>query len=200
MSRFYRCVRRILKVIVPCLFRTKAVGVENVPESDGLVLCCNHTSFTDIVFLIMFCPRQISFMGKAELFKNPVIAYIFRKMSAFPVQREKSDRSAIITAKKVVDEGGVLGIFPEGTRKPEGPPARGKAGAAMVALATGAKVLPVAIFREGKQRLFGRATIRFGMPFEVCEEEMGAKPSHRALSAATSSIMGSITDLWEMGY
>ncbi len=200
MNRFYRCVRRILRVIVPCLFRIKSVGSDNVPEDDGLVLCCNHTSFTDVVFLIMLCPRPISFMGKAELFKNPILSFVLRKMTAFPVQREKSDRSAVKTAKQIVDNGGVLGIFPEGTRKPVGPPARGKAGAAMIALSAGAKVLPVAIYRAGKQRLFGKVTVRFGSPFEVGGDSICEKPSHRLLSDTTSNIMGEISALWEMGY
>ena len=201
MSGFYRRIRAVVRFLCNIIFRVKVVGSENVPASGGAVLCCNHTSMMDVVFLVAFCPRAISFMAKAELFKNKFLSWIFRKMNAFPVERKKSDKSAVKTAQSVVKKGDILGIFPEGTRQKEGAPGKGKAGAAFVALGANADIIPASIYREGKIGLFSKTTLRFGkpIPFSALPENSGVV-TKSAISGTTGIIMNSITSLWELGY
>lgn len=200
MNGFYRFIKGLLNVAMHILYRVRCVGTENIPASGGFVLCCNHTSMSDIFHLIALCPRQISFMAKAELFKSKIVGFVLRNMSAFPVDRSRGDKSAIKNALAAVNNDGILGIFPEGTRKKEGPPARGKAGAAFIASSCSADILPVCIYRKGKQHLFGRVTVRFGNLIKYSETDKEEKLSKSAIKETTDLIMKNINSLWEMGY
>lgn len=197
MSRFYRNVRSILRFVLKIVFRVSVIGEENVPVRGGAVLCCNHTSMTDVAFLIAYCPRAVSFMAKAELFDNRLLAWLFTKMNAFPVNRKKSDKSAVKNAQVVVESGSILGIFPEGTRNKEGAPKKGKAGAAFIALGAGADIIPASVYREGN--IFSKTTLRFGKPIPFASlPDSGGIVTKSALSGTTDIIMKAITSLWEM--
>lgn len=202
MSGFYRFVRGVAKVIFTPLFRVKIIGLENVPQNGGVIMCANHTSLTDPIFLAINIKRQIHFMGKAELFGNCFTKWFFNKLGSFAVKRGQGDTGAIRTGEDVINSGGMMGIFPEGTRYLEGAPRKAKAGVAMIAASTKADILPVSIFREGKIHLFSKTTIRFGevIPFEELKlnSEEGAKKS--SLRYASELIMDRITKMWEMGY
>ena len=140
MNCLYRVIRIIVIPFVYLFFRIKVHGKENIPKDKGVVLCCNHVSMWDIVFLGVTCNRQICFMGKKEVFKIPVIKGIFKMLGAFPVDRKSSDKGAVNKAFEICKSGRVLGIFPEGTRNREGRPQKAKAGAAMIAIETGADI------------------------------------------------------------
>lgn len=202
MSCFYRFIRGVAKVVLTPLFRVKIIGLENVPQNGGVILCANHTSLTDPIFLAINIKRQIHFMGKAELFGNFFTKWFFNKLGAFAVKRGQGDTGAIKTGEDVINSGGMMGIFPEGTRYLEGAPRKAKAGVAMIAASTKADILPVSIFREGKIHLFSKTTIRFGevIPFEKLKlnSEEGAKKS--SLRYASELIMERITKMWEMGH
>jgi len=202
MSCFYRFIRGVAKVVLTPLFRVKIIGLENVPQNGGVILCANHTSLTDPIFLAINIKRQIHFMGKAELFGNFFTKWFFNKLGAFAVKRGQGDTGAIKTGEDVIKNGGMMGIFPEGTRYLEGAPRKAKAGVAMIAASTKADILPVSIFREGKIHLFSKTTIRFGevIPFEELKlnSEEGAKKS--SLRYASELIMERITKMWEMGH
>ena len=201
MSIFYRFVRFFVWLPVKGLIRFRAKGRENIPKSGGFVLCCNHTSIIDIAILVLTCPRGINFMAKEELFKNPLLGWFFRRMGAFPIVRGSGDSAAIDKAIDIVKRGDVLGIFPEGTRTKEldGHPCKAKAGAAMIAAATGAPVLPSAIHYDkydGKVHLFKRSYVRYGEL--ISSSELNIENNDRKqIRAATERIMGSITALWE---
>ncbi len=202
MSGFYRFIRGVAKVIFTPLFRVKIIGLENVPSNGGIIMCANHTSLTDPIFLAINIKRQIHFMGKAELFGNFFTKWFFNKLGAFAVKRGQGDTGAIKTGEDVIISGGMMGIFPEGTRYLEGAPRKAKAGVAMIAASTKADVLPVSIFREGKIHLFSKTTIRFGeiIPFEELKlsSDEGVKKS--SLRYASELIMERITKMWEMGH
>lgn len=202
MTAFYRFIRGVAKVIFTPLFKVKIIGIENVPKSGGVIMCANHTSLTDPIFLAINVKRQVHFMGKAELFGNFFTKWFFNKLGSFAVKRGQGDTSAIRTGEDMIKSGGMMGIFPEGTRYLEGAPRKAKAGVAMIAASTGADILPVSIFREGKIRLFSKTTIRFGevIPFAELklDAEDGAKKS--SLRYASELIMERITKMWEMGH
>lgn len=181
------------------LFPFKAYGKENIPPEsadDRTILCCNHISDIDPMYLEMCQRRHIYFMAKAELFRSPFLRWFFGKqLGAFPVERGKGDTKAIDTAFSLVNEGKLLGIFPEGTRSRDGKLGRAKSGAALIAAQTGARILPVSITtREQKVKLFRQTRIRFGVP--ITPEELHLQDAeHPDLRYASRLIMDRIHEL-----
>lgn len=200
MTPFYAFWRALATPIVMALFWYKSRGKENIPAEGGAVLCCNHTSMTDIAFLVVTCPRQIYFMGKAELFKNPLIGWFMRKMGVFPVDRKSGGAAAIETAKRIVNEGKLLGIFPEGTRNHEGRPGKAKSGVAIIAAQTGAPVIPAAVYHKTTGLpIFQKSTMRYGKV--IFPEEFAMQDMSRAeIRRITEFFMAKITELWEEGH
>ncbi len=133
-------------------------------------------------------------MAKAELFKVPVISFLITQFGAFPVKRGAGDRSAIRTTLKILEEGHVLGIFPEGKRQRSGKLAEGHTGVAMFALKSDAVVIPVAIL--GPYRLFRPVTIIYGEPIDMTEIRQ-KKVDSATLKEATELFMHNISNLME---
>ena len=196
MNRFYKTVVSILRPIVSVLFKLEVKNAENLQTGGKVLLCCNHQSFWDIVFLLCICPYKINFMAKKELFKFAPLGFIFKKMGAFPVNRAVGDLSAVKHAEEVLNNGGVLGIFPEGTRHKLGAPHKAKAGAAMFALNTRSNILPVAIRYPKKPLLFKRIQIHIGAIIET-SKMAGDEISRADIKRVTGTIMQNITNLWE---
>lgn len=201
MSPFYRVIRWLLIVVGHVIFRYRTHGQENIPSTGGVVLCSNHTSMMDVVFLISTCKRQIHFMAKAELFRIPILKHAFRWMGAFPVERGTGGADALAKAQALVQEGKVMGIFPEGTRSKTGTPGKAKSGAAVVVAKTGAPVVPVSIYRKaGKMRLFAKATVRYGQPIPAKTLALDDAADRSRLRAVSQAIMAQIVAQWELGF
>ncbi len=199
MTLFYKVMRAIVSFFTHIFFRIKKYGVHNIPKEGAVILCCNHTSISDILFMGILCPRQIYFMGKDELFKNKILAFILKKLGAFSVNRRTGDKGAINKAEELLLSGKILGIFPEGTRYTDGgAPRKAKAGTAMLALATKAPILPCAVYRDtGKVKPFQKATFRFGAPIYY-DEYAGEDTGKAAIRRVSGLITEKITELWEM--
>jgi len=183
-SKTYPFFRAIFRGIFAGLYRWRVIGQENIPDGEGLVLCANHISNWDPILLGCGTHRQVHFMAKAELFRIPVISWLITDFGTFPVKRGGGDRQAIRKSLEIVDEGKVLGIFPEGRRNRSGDGTVGKMlpGAAMIALKSKARVVPVAII--GPYRLFGRVTIIYGKPIDLNEAVAGKENAERTQYAA----------------
>ena len=125
-------------------FRLRVTGAERLPES-GAIIAANHKSFLDAFFLGLATRRQLRFMAKAELFRGP-LGRLLPRLGAFPVRRGAADAEALATAAAILEQGGLLVVFPEGTRVDE-PDALGSPhhGAGRLALETGAPIVPTAI-------------------------------------------------------
>ncbi len=108
-------VRYILLAAAKILFRARAVGRKNIPESGGVLIASNHVSYLDPPLLGVAIPRRVSFMAKAELFRNAFMDGLFRRLDAFPVSRTRVDRRAIQEAVHRIGRGEALVMFPEGT-------------------------------------------------------------------------------------
>lgn len=167
MNKAGRVILTVVTPLVRLLFPFKVKGRERVPSAQDcprLILCSNHISIIDPVFLLVAQKRAVRFMAKAELFRNPVLRWLLGRMfGAFAVNRGKGDTGALDTARELVEQGELMGIFPEGTRSKDGRLGRAKSGAALIASQTGAAILPVAIVTKNqKVRLFRRTTIVFG--------------------------------------
>ena len=198
MEPFYKVLITLIRPIANLLFGVRVVGIENIPADKGFIMASNHTSMTDPVFMAINCKRQIYFMGKAELFKFPILAWFFTKLGVFAVNRGKGDMKAINTAESLVKDGKILGIFPEGTRYLTGAPRKAKSGIAYIAMDSKSDILPVSIYRNGKLKLFGKTTVRFGklIPYEsMMNKELTDRGNIRNI---TTRVTEEITKLWEM--
>ncbi|MBR2338229.1 MAG: 1-acyl-sn-glycerol-3-phosphate acyltransferase [Clostridia bacterium] len=196
-----RFLIRTLGPLIRVCMRVQVVGKENIPTTPGdppLVLCSNHISNWDPVLLVVAQPRHIYFMAKSELFGNRLFAWLLGKQfGAFPVKRGTGDTGAIDTAKQLVSEGKLMGIFPEGTRSKDGKLLRAKSGASLIVAQTGAHVLPVAIVAKGqKVRPFKPTTLIVGKPLSPAELHVD-DPAAPDLRFATRKIMGTIAAMME---
>ena len=141
----YAIVRGLLMPVLRLWFRLRISGAEHIPADGAAIVTPNHKSFWDSFFIALATTRHLRFMGKSELFEGPWGKLLVR-LGAFPVRRGKSDEAALATAREILRQGGLLALFPEGTRvsDPEGlgEPRRG---ATRMALETGAVLVPTAI-------------------------------------------------------
>ncbi|TVX92865.1 lysophospholipid acyltransferase family protein [Paenibacillus agilis] len=181
---FYTFCKNLLYVLYRFFFRLEVKGKHHVPQTGGVVLCANHISNFDPPTIGIALKRKVRFMAKAELFKVPVLGSIISALGAFPVKRGGVGKEAIKTAFQLLRSGEIMGIFPEGTRNMSGDVAA-KKGAAMIALKSGAAVVPVSI--SGSYKLFGKVTVTYGPPIDM-QDLLDAKDSDM-LEQATERIM-----------
>jgi 1-acyl-sn-glycerol-3-phosphate acyltransferase len=161
-------MRNFFRVIFGILFRPKIIGKENIPASGGFILSANHLSNWDPPFLATFIDREVCYMAKEELFKNPVFAAAIRALHVFPVKRGAADKNAIKNAIKVLKNGECLGLFPEGTRSKTGKIGKAESGVSLIAAMTKAPIIPAAIINTDKifsaEIKFPRLAVIFGKP------------------------------------
>jgi 1-acyl-sn-glycerol-3-phosphate acyltransferase len=148
-----------------------AQGMEQVPKEGAAIICCNHLGLTDVLRLGFSLKRQIYYMAKAELFRFKPFAAILRGLGAYPVQRGRGDMKAINESKRLIREGHLLGIFPEGHRSKDGLPGHPKAGAVMLSYKYQIPIVPCCIVMHGggPVKLFHRAEVIFGAPIKPQE-------------------------------
>lgn len=171
LNRFYVLAYYVVGLILRILHPVTVEGMEKLPKN-GVLLCANHSSNWDPLIIGLHLPKnyRLHAMAKAELFKNPFLNWLFRKLGAFPVSRGNTDIQSIKTAIQVIKSGDNLLIFPEGTvirngvGYADGLPAHAKGGAAMIGVRTGAILVPV--FVDGEKKLFHRTRLIFGDPYE----------------------------------
>ena len=192
----------VLKIVLypfyRLLFWYSVTGRENIPKTGGVIFSSNHLSYLDPVLWIIVIRRRIRFMAKQELFKNPLLGWFLRRMDVFGVERGSGDMAAVKTAIRVVRNGEILGLYPEGTRSKDGKPGRAKTGVALIAKAAKCDVVPAAVICRGKLRPFKRIRLVVGKPVSY-QEIIDRAPdnSRESLRAAADYIMGQITTLWE---
>lgn len=179
------------------MYKLNVIGEENVPADGAFVLGCNHTALFDPIMLILSVPRTIRFMAKKESFKTPVIGRLMAKLGMIPVNRGVADLKAMKASLSCLKEGGVIGIFPQGTRCPGVDPetTKPKDGVAMLSYRTNSPVLPAFIVTKGRKlRPFRRTTVVIGKPIEP-EELMISSGTPSEYKAATELIWSRICDL-----
>ncbi len=144
--------------------RWEVEGRKNLPLQGPLIVMANHTSTLDPPVVGCVLKRQVFFMAKEELFKNPIASWAFKMIGVFPVRRGKPDLKAIKNAFKIIKEDKVLGMFPEGTRNKSGEPGQAQAGAVMIALKSKAPILPIGISNINNQK---RLKVSIGEVFKL---------------------------------
>src|SRR4051812_40424887 len=165
----YRLMKIILTPILRVLFRVRVEGIENIPDAGAVILASNHISFSDSIFLPLVLKRRITFVAKAEYFEDPKTAWFFRAVGQIPINRGGGSASqrALDSARAVLEGGGLFGIYPEGTRSPDGRLYKGKTGIARLSLQTGAPVLAVAMIGTKEAQPIGQVVPRFFMPITI---------------------------------
>jgi 1-acyl-sn-glycerol-3-phosphate acyltransferase len=200
--------RAILRAIALGVLRPmlslRLIGVGKVPLDGPLLVASNHLSNADPIILEAVFPRPLFFLGKAELFRNPVFRWVLRRFGGIPLERGTADLSAIRRARAVLEQGIALGIYPEGVRSRTVALMKGLPGAGLIALQSGSPVLPVAIYgteffpvngelppRRPKALPRG-VTVRFGSPIHIPERVDGKRVT---ADEATHLIMVRIAEL-----
>ena len=189
---FYNVILAIVKFFILFVFRLKVVGKENMPKTGGAVLAVNHRSNWDPVLAGLASPRQLSFMAKEELFKNPVFAKLISKLGAFPLKRGSGDVGAFKAAMKILANDGVMLIFPEGHRMKNGK--RGRAGAGVAAIAQRGKAPVVPMYISGSYKWMSKMTVAIGEPISL-EEYYGQKLDNARQRELAEGIMDK---MWEL--
>jgi len=192
-SRLWRFLHRFISSIKPFLCRLQVEGRDYVPTEGGCIIVSTHTHGPDYVILGYAAPRQIYYMAKAELFQiHKWLSQFLWSVGTFPVQRGRSDLGAIQSAERLIKEGHALGMFPEGTRSPDGKLTKGKTGAARLAMQTGVPVVPAAVINaQALFSQFGRRptiSVRFGPPIYL-DETQSAKSNTDALMYAIAALL-----------
>ena len=158
----YKVCKIIYSVLLKILFRPKAYGVENIPKDGSIIFAGNHKHALDPIVVMTFADRIVHYMAKEELFKG-LHGILFKKIGLIKIYRNRSNPHAIIEAEKILNNGGTIGIFPEGTRnKTDKELLKFRHGTAVIAKKTNAKIVPFAI--KGKYKLFRRGLQRRSLP------------------------------------
>jgi len=192
----------VLGPILRLLFRPRVEGLENLPADGAAILASNHLSFSDSIFLPLMTPRRITFLAKSDYFtgrgvKGRLTAAFFRALGQVPVDRSggRASEEALATAMRILAEGHLLGVYPEGTRSPDGRLYRGKTGVARMSLEAGVPVIPVAMIDTEKIQPIGklmpkimRVGIRIGAPLDFSRYE-GLEGDRFVLRSITDEIM-----------
>ena len=170
-NRLFVFIYYVVGFVADILHPVSVEGLERLPGS-GVLLCPNHASNWDPILVALKLPKnyRLHIMAKEELFRNPLLGWLLRRVGAFPVNRGNNDINTVRTAMQAIRDGDNLLIFPEGTvvrngvGYVDGLPAHAKAGVAMIGVRTGATLVPM--FVDGEKKLFHRTRIIFGEPYE----------------------------------
>jgi 1-acyl-sn-glycerol-3-phosphate acyltransferase len=196
----FELLRLAARAIIPFVAKLRVEGLEQVPRQGGVILAPNHINWVDIPLVAYPVPRVTHFMAKAELFGVPFLGGFIRVMGAFPVRRGEGDREALRIAERLLAEGELVTIFPEGHRSEERALIEAHTGVALIALRAGVPVVPVAIwgseqtFHDGRY-LWRRPTItiRYGAPVKLAAA--GTRRTSADIKRCTDEVMGRIASM-----
>lgn len=184
----YWFARFVFGIVFRLIYRQRVYGRGLLPERGPLIICSNHINWRDPIAVGIALPLRykIKFMAKKELFHNPVMAFLLKR-AAFPVDREKADFGAIRRAFKILEGGGVIGLFPEGTRSKTGKLQKLQEGTALIAGRSGAPVLPVLVV--GPYRIGHPLRIIIGPTFHIPNLEYRKREERKAQLEAGNRII-----------
>src|SRR5215218_3503801 len=195
----YWVARAVLQPFFLVYFRLKRTGMEHIPKDGALIIASNHRSFMDPWAIGMMLRRPVYYVAKAELFHRRTVAWLLSSLGAFPVDRGHGDRDAMDAARRILERGDVVVIFPEGTRTRPGALGTPKRGVGRLALETGAPVVPVALIgteavRKGWRIRPHKVSIRAGRPLRFPHVD---EPSPSLARGVTERIWPCIELQWE---
>lgn len=180
-------IKGILRTVYRIAFRVKITG--KMPEDGAYIVCANHINYLDAAAIVLFNKRKVNFVAKEDLFKHGILMWLGHLFDAIPIKRDMQDIEAMKRCLKVLKNGELLGIFPEGTRKGMAKNMKAKNGAAFMAIKSGVKVIPTGI--HGTFKPFSKVYINYGEPIDLSEY----KNQKDKLDEATDKIMETIVML-----
>ena len=189
---FYYFALTVVRFAMFFAFRIRKVGVKNIPAEGGVILAVNHTSDFDPIMAGLTCPRKLTFMAKAELFKNPVFGRLIKALGAFPIHRGKGDIGAVKGALSILNKGNVMLIFPEGRRVSKGAASKAQPGVAMIAQRAKVPVIPTYI--DGDYKWMHKITVIYGEPITL-EQYYDKKLSGEEMQTVADDILNEIKAL-----
>ncbi|ARH90322.1 MULTISPECIES: lysophospholipid acyltransferase family protein [Streptomyces] len=206
MSRIV--LKAILGFVMRVLYRPKVEGMERIPATGPVILAGNHVTFIDSLFLSLVVKRPVYFIGKDEYVtgkgvKGRLMAWFFTSAGMIPVDRDGGHGgvAALMTGRRILEQGKAFGIYPEGTRSPDGRLYRGRTGIARLALMTGAPVVPFAMVGTDKVQPGGKGrpriapvTVRFGEALDFSRYD-GMDRDRYVLRAVTDEVMSDVMEL-----
>jgi 1-acyl-sn-glycerol-3-phosphate acyltransferase len=195
----YWPVRFALKTVFHLYFRIERIGRRHIPDSGPLILASNHRSFLDPFVIGTLTRRPVYYVAKEELFNRRWQAWVLNSLGAFPIRRGASDAEAMSTARSILARGDCVVIFPEGTRVRPGPLGEPRRGVGRLALETGARVVPVAVFgtedvRRGWRIRPRKVRMCCGRPLAFPSTD---EPTPRAATAVTDRVWACVSLQWE---
>lgn len=201
----YEISKRVVRLVLRLLCRFRVDGGEHEPASGPLLIVSNHVSDLDPLVVGTALRRRVHFMAKVELFRPPLLRWWIRACGGFPVRRGEADRQAFRTARAILEQGGALVMFPEGTRASNlhdlRPP---EPGAAWLALRTGAIILPVAVIgtdqvlpRGARRPARGTIRVRIGDAIPVDGGGRGARAERERIETVGRQFMVEIARMLE---
>jgi 1-acyl-sn-glycerol-3-phosphate acyltransferase len=198
MNLLYRCGWLLARLVSFVIFRMKVTGSENIPWEGGFVLASNHASYFDPPFVGGLLKRPVHYMAKRELFRIGLFGAILRRVHAIPTARGEVDRATLRRFAEVVQSGGVLLVFPEGTRPKTGEFLRARAGVGLIAHKVGAPIIPV--YLHGTNDLsacfWGRDRLRAVIGRPVVAEWLASLPKGKeTYQLVADTVMERIADL-----
>lgn len=190
---YLKIIRSIFNFLFFTCLGAQVKGVENIPPVGGLIIAPNHMSNFDPPLVGTACWRMICFMAKEELFKNPIIGKLIALTGTFPIRRGRVDTAAIRVAYSILKSGGVVGIFPEGTRSTDGQIGIFHEGMAAIAIKTGVPIVPTAVIgTRTLPKKNGPIIVAFGEPIRAksrkVTKEMVAEINEEVKSAIVKMI------------
>ena len=187
---FYRFARRLIIILSRVFYRFNVSGTEHIPPKGAVIICSNHIHGMDCLLLAMFCPRQIYYIGKKELFDKPLLGFLLKNLGAFPVDRSTTDMKAYRHTMELLKNDKVLGIFSQGTRAQDFENVKG--GVGVFALKSGAPIVPVGI--RGTYRIFSKMHVKFG-PLISMEPYKGRKVKSDVVDEVMSKVVSQVSAL-----
>ncbi|MDQ3462865.1 MAG: 1-acyl-sn-glycerol-3-phosphate acyltransferase [Actinomycetota bacterium] len=204
VGRLYPAAKAVITPLFRVSWRFDLKGLENIPDTGGAILCPNHTSVLDSFFVPALLPRRITYVGKAEYMDSWKTKHLFPALGMIPIDREGGDAAerALSAAERVLRQGELFGIYPEGTRSRDGRLYRGHTGPARLALRANVPIIPIGITGardvmppEARfPRLRLPVTVHFGEPISVARYA-DRSTDHRVLRQIIDEVMFAIRDL-----
>lgn len=198
--KFYQFGVKVVPAIARMSFKYKVTGTENFPKEGPYIIASNHIYVMDPGFVAMICDRPVHFMTKKEAFEKGIFSKILTGANAFPVNRGGAAGDSIAYAVKLLQEGKILGIFPEGHRSDDGRPAKARPGIAKIIKEAKVDVVPVSIFNDEGCKKGSKLSIRVGKPIKFEEFGLTDESGREEMRSAADFVMQKITALWEEGH
>lgn len=200
MNYLYAFAQWLFWLSFKTFWRMKIYGHENIPKKGGVIVAANHCSLIDPPVLGSAMKRQAYYMAKEELFRIPIFGEILRKVNAFPVKRGEADLSALRKAKRLLEQGKLLILFPEGKRNLTSNLLRGKPGVGMLASWADVPVVPALIRNTNRLVYFPRLEVRFAPPLYFSNEMTASSGSNylrdrKDYQKITDQVMQKIAEL-----